>query len=223
VAIVGVIPAAGHARRLGRLPCSKEMLPVGGRPVLEYVLERMRLATADIRVVTRPEKADVAEHARSLAAAVVEGRPATVAESIRLGCEGLGRQDVVLLGFPDTIWEPEDGFVRLLEALDGTTDVALGCFRSAELERSDVVVADADGSVRAVQVKPASPEADVIWGCAAAHAAALDGLGRHDEPGHLFDELARTGRVRAVRFEGELVDIGTREALDRLDRRRVPA
>jgi NDP-sugar pyrophosphorylase family protein len=196
------------------------MLPVGGRPVLEYVLERMRLATSEIRVVTRPEKADVAEHARSLAAVVVEGRPATVAESIRLGCGGLGRDDVVLLGFPDTIWESEDGFLQLVEALDDTTDVALGCFRSAELERSDVVVAENDGTVRAVQVKPADPAADVIWGCAAAHAAALDALRRHGEPGHLFDELARTGRVRAVRFDGEFVDIGTREALDRL---RVPA
>lgn len=192
------------------------MLPVGGRPVLEYVLERMRLATGEIRVVTRPEKADVAERARSLAAAVVEGRPASVAESIRLGCEGLGRDDVVLLGFPDTIWEPEDGFVQLVEALEGTTDVVLGCFRSAELERSDVVVADDDGTVRAVQVKPAAPAADVIWGCAAARKAALDGLHRHDEPGHLFNELAGTGRVRAVRFEGEFVDVGTRETLDRL-------
>jgi NDP-sugar pyrophosphorylase family protein len=196
------------------------MLPVGGRPVLEYVLERMRLTTAEIRVVTRPEKADVADHARSLAAVVVAGRPATVAESIRLGCDGLRSDDLVLLGFPDTIWEPEDGFVQLVQALDGTTDVALGCFRSAELERSDVVAADDDGEVHAVQVKPAAPAADVIWGCAAAHAAALDGLGRHGEPGHLFDELARTGRVRAVRFEGEFVDIGTREALGRLG---VPA
>lgn len=216
MAIVGVIPAAGLAKRLGPLPCSKEMLPVGGRPVLEHVFERMRRAAAEIRLVTRPEKPDVAEHARGLGAVVVEGRPASVAESLRLGCRGLARDDVVLLGFPDTIWEPEDGFVQLLDALDERTDVALGCFRSAELERSDVVVADADGTVRAVHVKPAQPAAQVIWGCAAARLAALDGLRRHDEPGRLFDELARSGRVRALRFAGEFVDIGTPEALERI-------
>ena len=189
---------------------------MGGRPVLEYVLDRMRLAAGEIRVVTRPEKADVAEHARGLGAVVVEGRPASVAESLRLGCEGLARGDVVLLGFPDTIWEPESGFVQLVGTLDGSTDVSLGCFASEELERSDVVVEDESGRVRAVQVKPARPAADVIWGCAAARVAALNGLHRHDEPGHLFDELARTGRVCAVRFEGEFVDIGTPDAIERL-------
>ena len=185
--------------------------------MLEYVVERMRLAAAEIRVVTRPEKKDVAEHARRLGAVVVEGRPATVSESIRLGWRGLGDDDVVLLGFPDTIWAPEDGFVVLVDALDGTADVALGCFHSEEPERSDVVVVDDGGRVRAVHVKPARPAADVVWGFAAARAAALDGLRRHDEPGHLFDELARTGRIRALRFAGDFVDIGTPQALERLE------
>jgi glucose-1-phosphate thymidylyltransferase len=214
--IVGVVPAAGHATRLGPLPCSKEMLPVGGRPVVEYVVARMRRAADEIRVVTRPEKTDVAEHAGKLGAVVVEGRPASVAASIRLGCDGLAPDDVALLGFPDSVWEPDDGFLRLVDALDDATAVALGCFRSAELERSDVVVLDARGQVREVQVKPERPEADVIWGCAAARVDALAGLADVDEPGHLFDRLARRGTVRAVLFPGEFVDIGTREALDRL-------
>ena len=218
--IVGVIPAAGHATRLGALPCSKEVLPVGGRPVLEYVFERMRRAAAEIRVVTRPEKADVAQHARRLGALVLEGGPASVAESVLLGCEELAPDDVVLLGLPDSIWEPEDGFVQLVDALDATTTVALGCFRSAELERSDVVVVDDLGRVRSVQVKPDRPASDLVWGCAAARAHALAGLADVDEPGRLFDRLARRGVVGAVVFPGEFVDIGTPEALERLG---VPA
>ena len=215
--IVGVIPAAGFANRLGPLPCSKELLPVGGRPVMEYVVERMLLGgAADIRVVTRADKGDVVEHARRLGATVVEGNPASVSESVRLGLSGLAPDDVVLLGFPDSLWEPVDGFSTLVDALRDGIDVALGCFRSDELQRSDVVVADADGIVRSVQVKPARPSSDLIWGCAAARASALDALGEHAEPGHLFDRLARRGSVRAVRFEGEFVDIGTPESLERL-------
>lgn len=220
MAIVGVVPAAGYATRLAPLPCSKEVLPVLGRPVLEYVVERMRLAAAEIRVVTRPEKEDVAEHARSRGAAVIEGRPASVAESVRLGCGGLSPDDVVLLGFPDSLWEPEDGFVQLVDALDDVYHVALGCFRSRELERSDVVVADDRGRVRAVQVKPDRPASDLVWGCAAARAHALAGLAEVDEPGRLFDRLARRGLVRALVFPGEFVDIGIPEALRRLE---VPA
>jgi glucose-1-phosphate thymidylyltransferase len=215
--VVGVVPAAGYATRLGPIPSSKEVLPVGGRPVLEYVVDRMRLAdAAEIRVVTRPEKTDVIECARRLGALVVEGRPASVAESIRLGSAGLGADDVVLLGFPDSVWEPANGFATLVDLLSGETDVALGCFHSDELERSDVVVADDYGTVRAVQVKPARPAADAIWGCAAARARALAGLREHAEPGALFDRLARSGAVRAVLFDGRFVDVGTVEALRRL-------
>ena len=216
MAIVGVVPAAGYARRLGRLGCSKEVLPIAGRPVLEYVVERMRHAVpSEIRVVTRPEKRDVAEHARRLGVKVVEGRPESVAASVLLGLDGLQADDVVLLGFPDSVWGPEDGFALLVDELDETTDVALGCFRSRELERSDVVVSDDDGTVRSVQVKPERPASKLIWGCAAGRAGALALLSDHAEPGELFGRLAAAGRVRAVRLPGEFVDIGTPEALDR--------
>jgi glucose-1-phosphate thymidylyltransferase len=214
--IVGLVPAAGHATRLGSLPSSKELLSVGGRPVMDYVVERMRLAHADeIRVVTRPDKEDVVEHARSLGATVVEGRPSTPAASVRLGLESLVPDDIVLLGFPDSVWEPADGFATLVTALDERTEVVLGCFASADLERSDVVVLERDRVVR-VDVKPAAPPSDAMWGCCAARAGALDGLDRYDEPGHLLDALARGGRVRGVRFDTEFVDIGTPEALARV-------
>jgi glucose-1-phosphate thymidylyltransferase len=190
---------------------------VGGRPVLEYLFERLRLARCDeIRVVTRSDKVDVVELAERLGATVVEGRPETVAESLLLGLAGLAAGDIVLIGFPDSVWEPVDGFSILLSVLDETTSVVLGCFRSRELERSDVVVIDEAGMVTAVQVKPTSPASDVVWGCAAATAGALAGLHKHVEPGGLFHRLARAGSVRAVRFPGEFVDIGTPEALEQL-------
>src|SRR5213076_2890284 len=51
--LLGLIPAAGRAERLGPLPCSKELLPIGFRetskgPVPKvaghYLLERFRVA-----------------------------------------------------------------------------------------------------------------------------------------------------------------------------------
>ena len=188
------------------------MLEVGGRAVMDHVVERMLTATQVIVVVCRPEKTDVVAHAGALGLNVVEGTPASVSESILLGLRSAGGDDV-LLGFPDTIWGPEDGFLRLLEARRNA-DVVLGCFESDEPERSDVVV-QADDRVEAVDPKPVHPRSNVVWGCAAASARALAGLARHAEPGTLFDELARAGRVRAVRFPGDMVDVGTPEALAR--------
>jgi NDP-sugar pyrophosphorylase family protein len=214
VSIVGVVPAAGLATRLQPLEVSKELLEVGGRPVIDSLLERMRAGGADeLRVVTRPEKADVAEHARGAGASVILGTPASAAESFSLGLAGLEPDDVVLLGFPDTIWEPPDGFARLVEAL-GDDDAALGLFRTPDLSRSDVVVLDGD-RVAGIAVKPATPPSDLIWGCAAVRRSALDRLDDHDEAGTLLDLLARAGRVRGVHLSDSWVDIGTPEALAR--------
>jgi glucose-1-phosphate thymidylyltransferase len=208
--VVGVVPAAGRATRLQPLPCSKEVLPVDGRPVMDYLVERMRAALCDeLRVVTRPEKADVVERARALGAHVVEAHPPSVADSLLAGLRGLHADDVVLFGFPDSLWEPLDGFAHLLDGLD---EVTLGLFRCASLTRSDVVTVEGD-RVTGIHVKPGDPPSALIWGCLAARAGAFEGLAGHEEPGVYLDGLARAGRVRAIDFGTEFIDVGTPEAL----------
>jgi len=184
--------------------------------LLDYAVQRLESAEPDeIRIVVRPDKLDVLDRARALRLSVVEARPRTLAESILAGVGNLASDDVVLLDLPDSLWEPIDGFARLLRELGDDTDVALAVFRSGEPERGDVVELDNEDMVVAVHVKSPIPPAELVWGAAAARAGALAGLDRHSEPGHLFDELARGGRVRAVPFAGEFVDIGTKEALAR--------
>jgi glucose-1-phosphate thymidylyltransferase len=216
VRIVGLLPAAGRAARLQPLAGSKELLELAGRPVLEYAVERLRAGGAvEIRVVTRPEKTDVRAHAHALGLTVVEAEPETLAESIATGADGLFADDVVLIDLPDSIWEPVDGFAQVLAALEPGVDAVLAVFPSKEPERGDVVEVDREGTALGVSVKPAEPAGDLVWGAVAIRAAALGGLRKHAEPGHLFDALARGGRVRAVRFPGEFTDIGTKEALAR--------
>lgn len=189
---------------------------MGGRPVLDYLVERMRAAPcADVRIVTRPEKTDVAERAAALGAVVVEGHPPSVADSLLLGMEGLAPDDVVLFGFPDSIWEPVDGFASLLGALGEEREVVLGLFSTRELERSDVVVFAEPDRVTEIHVKPERPPSALVWGCMAARVAALEGVRGHTEPGRYLDGLAREGRVHGVRFRTEFIDIGTPETLAR--------
>ena len=212
--VIGVVPAAGIGSRIQPLPCSKEVVRVGGRPVLDYLVERMRAAPCEeVRVVTRPEKTDVADRAGALGAVVVEGHPPSVADSLLLGMEGLAPHDVVLFGFPDSIWEPVDGFAQLLGALGEEREVVLGLFSTPELERSDVVVFAEPDRVTEVHVKPKRPPSELVWGCLAARVAALKGVEDYGEPGRFLDGLAREGRVHGVRFGTEFVDIGTPETL----------
>src|SRR5829696_2352059 len=214
--VVGVLPAAGRAARLQPLTGSKEMLELAGRPVLEYAVVRLRAGGAnEIRVVTRPDKDDLRTHALALELELVDAEPESLAASIAAGVERLAPDDAVLIDLPDSVWEPVDGFAQLVEALEPGTDVVLAVFRSAEPERGDVVEVDTDGAVHRVSVKPAEPTGDLVWGAAAARVSALGELRRYADPGQLFDELARGGRVRAVRFPGEFIDIGTKEGLAR--------
>lgn len=88
--VVGVVPAAGYARRMQPLAASKEVLPVRGTPVMDYLMDRMlRAGCTEIRVVTRPEKVDVIDRARRWQASVILGQPATVSASIIAGLAGL--------------------------------------------------------------------------------------------------------------------------------------
>jgi glucose-1-phosphate thymidylyltransferase len=224
VGTIGVVPAAGRATRLQPLRGSKEVVVVRGRPVMDFLLERMWAGGAtEIRVVTRPDKQDVVEHARLCGAALILARPASVSESVLAGMQGLAADDVVLFGFPDTIWEPVDGFLPLVRSVQEGHPVALGLFLGREPQRSDVVTVDDRALVRTIDVKPERPRSHWVWGCAAARAGTLRGLESYAEPGDYFGELAGRGDVAGVRLSETFIDVGTPDALERLTRPRRSA
>jgi NDP-sugar pyrophosphorylase family protein len=214
--VVGLIPAAGYATRLQPLPCSKEILPINGRPVMDYVIDRMRLAgCTEVRVVTRPEKGDVIAHAEERGATVILGHPAAPGESFAAGMTGLAPDDIVLIGWPDTLWEPEDGYVPLVRAVEEGREIALGLFETPDLERSDVLSFDDSGRITGIHIKPANPPSSWIWGCAAARVRALAGLEREEWPGSFFNSLCENGvELYAVPLSDVWLDIGTKEALE---------
>lgn len=221
---IGIVPAAGSATRLQPLEGSKELIRVHGRPVIDFLLDRMKRAGCEeIRVVTRPEKEDVAAHAFGRGAHVVLGRPASVAESLLLGLQGVEPDRFVAIGFPDTIWEPDDGLALVMRALGPGIEAVLGLFSTPALQRSDVVVLDEEGFVQRVEVKPPQPPSRLIWGCMVARAAALAGLETVSEPGALLDRLAHAGVVKGVYLSDRWLDIGTREGLALARAEAVPA
>lgn len=216
MAVIGVLPAAGHATRLQPLEGSKEVLEIDGRPVIDFIVERMRRGGCEeLRIVTRPEKADVVAYAERIGAKVILARPETVTESFAAGFAGAAPDDVILIGWPDTLWEPKDGYATLVTSLNAGPDVALGLFRlERDLERSDVVVFDDDGRVAGIEIKPETPRSDRIWGCAAARAGRLERFTDVEWPGEYWDLLCREGcSITAVDLSDRWLDIGTREAL----------
>jgi glucose-1-phosphate thymidylyltransferase len=183
---------------------------------MDYVIDRMRLAgCGEVRIVTRPEKTDVVAHAEEIGATVVLAYPATPGESFARGIEDLAADDIVLIGWPDTLWEPEDGYVPLVEAVESGREIALGLFETPDLERSDVLSFDDSGQITGIHIKPAQPPSNWIWGCAAARARALAGLDREEWPGAFFNSLCQNGvDLYGVPLSNVWLDIGTKEALE---------
>jgi dTDP-glucose pyrophosphorylase len=213
--VVGVVPAAGWATRLNLTDGSKEMLTVMGKPVMDYLIDRMRVAAPDsIRVVTRPAKLDVIRHSRDLGLEVRLAETRSVNESIAVAIKGLEPDDIVLIGFPDSIWEPLAGYRLLLDRLSPERTVVLGLFTWREAERGDVVVLDPSGRVRGIVAKPAAPSSNLIWACAVAAASALDGIDKCEFPGEHFATLCPDGVVDALWLSDRYIDVGTPSSLN---------
>jgi NDP-sugar pyrophosphorylase family protein len=215
--LVGVIPAAGYARRLQPIGASKEMLPVAGRPIISYLLERLRAASPDtIRLVTRAGKTDLVTWATAEGLEVILSEPPFVTSSLLDGLREVADDAIVITGFPDTLWEPLDAFVQLVRKVRSGTTIELGLFETSEPQRCDIVELAPDGAVTRVAVKPTRPRGSTTWGCLAARAGALRPMGEWEEPGQYFDAACGSITIRGTRFPGRYEDIGTRESLARV-------
>ena len=239
----GIVPAAGAGTRIQPLAFSKELLPVGSRAdpqgverpraVSEYLVERMVRGGADrVCFVISPGKSDImAYYGGEVGGAdvcyVVQPKPAGLCDSIFRALPFLGPADEVLVGLPDTLWFPEDGFRALP---DGELSFLL--FPVDRPELFDAVVTDEAGSVREIQVKQPGARTHWVWGAFKLPAATLAELhalwlerGRQDEyVGTLVNAwLERGGHARGIRAGEAYVDVGTlhgyREAIHVLEER----
>jgi glucose-1-phosphate thymidylyltransferase len=169
--IVGVVPAAGQAKRWrGEIDYSKELYPVRwpGRPgteipVIAQLLDAFRVAGIQrSMVVTRPNKLDIPARLLDgkdlgcvLAYIVVESSPG-VPYSIAAAKPFLEGCDVVL-GFPDIVFEPHDAVRTMVEGWRSTNcDVLLGLFESDDPASSDMVELGPDGRIQRIVVKQPS-------------------------------------------------------------------
>jgi len=186
--LIALIPAAGFARRLGTLPCSKEVLPVPtpgsgasatARPACLLLLESLASAGVErVLVVLRAGKWDVpatlgSESDLGLALAYLPiETSASVPETLDRA-HPFVRHAVVALGFPDVHFHPADAFSRLLARRRQTgADLVLGLFPAHRPQSTDMVELDASsacgpgaeaGPVRRILVRPETTRLRYNW------------------------------------------------------------
>src|SRR5579884_3405622 len=156
--MIGIIPAAGAGQRIQPLGCSKELLPVGSRvvdgverpkAVAEYLVERMIAAGADqICMVISAEKTDLIRYfaERQFAADIfyaVQRQPRGLCDALFRAEPFARHHDCVLIGLPDTIWFPENGYCNsIAQVQEPPGDVSLLLFPVNNPSAFDAVVSD---------------------------------------------------------------------------------
>jgi glucose-1-phosphate thymidylyltransferase len=179
--IVGLVPAGGHARRIAPLPCSKELFPVGfqslpgvdgvrPKAVGHYLLEKMRFAgVTRAFIVLRNGKWDIPAyfgdgamldmHLAYLVGRLPFGAPYTLDAAYPFV-----RNAVVTFGFPDILFQPDDGYEQLLTCqADTGADIVLGVFPASRPEIMEMIDVDPEGRVHDLVIRPLDTRLRFAW------------------------------------------------------------
>ncbi len=175
-----IIPAAGTGSRLGPLPHSKELVPVGADhvPVIQYLLDRCVAGGIErAQIITRPQKSDIAETLgrgyRSVQLDYLEtdATPSAV-HTIAVALNNTqaqhsdAPQPIWALGFPDILFEPHDAYRTLFAELGRGRDLVLGLFPTDRPDKTDMVEIDEAGRVLNIRIKQACIGLRYTWSIA---------------------------------------------------------
>jgi dTDP-glucose pyrophosphorylase len=179
--ITGIIPAAGYARRLAALPCSKEIYPVGfdfdentgtRTPSVVSTTLLNHFSDAGVRQVyfiIRKGKWDIPDyfgtgddHGLHIAYLVTGPTPGTPFTTDLAYPFVKGKR--ILFGFPDIIIKASDPFQALMKKMDDTGwDIVLGLFEADNPQKADMVETDESGLVRTIVIKPDKTDLTHTW------------------------------------------------------------
>jgi glucose-1-phosphate thymidylyltransferase len=229
-----LILAAGYATRLRPLTdeIPKQLLPVGERPMVDWILDRITETSADeIHLVTNARFAQNFER-------WAEGKDVrvhddgTTSNEDRLGAIGdihfVGLDDDLLVVAGDNLFDYSLADYESYWRQKGGSCVAVLDVGDRELAKKyGIVEVDADDRLIGFVEKPEDPPTTL---CATAtyfynreHAALvstyLEEGNPPDQPGYFIAWLHKRATVYAYRFPGEWYDVGDRDQLLEADNR----
>ncbi|HVT11754.1 MAG TPA: sugar phosphate nucleotidyltransferase [Fimbriimonadaceae bacterium] len=164
--MIAVLPAAGKGTRMSAVASgSKELLTVGGRSILEWVLREAAEAGAGEQiVVVSPAKSDLLA-LPGLTTALQEK-----ATGLAPALLAANRLEPTLLLLPDTIFFPRSPSVRLVKALSQGYDIAIAVQPVAEQAVSRYGIVEwsrENGRIARILEKPQPSQTASRWAIAA--------------------------------------------------------
>lgn len=213
--MIGIIPAAGTAKRIHGLP--KFLLPIPNGYLLDVLCQRMAALIYRWVIVTNEDNERFIKRYAPQGTRVIIRNTATMSESVMTAHRDMWKTTdptaSVVFGMPDTYFDDEQAFTKLAAALDSGADVAVGVFRArADQHNGGMCRLDGEQVVEVVD-KPEHTDLRWIWGVLA-WKPAFWGCLDADMPhvGYGLPRAIESGLdVRAVRLEGQYYDCGTFE------------
>jgi glucose-1-phosphate thymidylyltransferase len=213
------------------------LLPLAGRPMLDYLLDRVREVDEldEIHLVTNSRFASAFEDWAP--ADVTVHDDGTTSNEDRLGAigdirftverAGLEGDDLLVVAGDNLIGYSVPDYVSFWREKGGSAIALYECSDPELIKQYGVVQLDADERVVDFEEKPAEPKSDLA--ATAAYLYPPDHLGLLDEylaegnppdaPGNYVQWLYRRAPVFGYRFSGDWLDIGDHEQLLEADNR----
>lgn len=246
--LIGLIPAAGQARRLAPLPCSKELFPIGyykntqglhPKPVGMFLIER--LVTAGVKqafMIISKEKGDIlryfgkGEELGISLAYLIQETPRGMPDALNLAYDWV-KDATIVFGMPDTIFTPLNAFSLLLDHHHRKgVDLSLGLFPTQKPERFGMVSFEGEDQFIFTIDKPKISNLQFMWGIGCwspvftefMHQYLKRNENQKDKEvvlGDVFQAAHESGiSVKVVPFvDGEYIDIGSLDDLVIVSRR----
>lgn len=138
--------------------------------VCHYLLEKMRLAgVSKAYIILRKRKWDIPAylgdgsmldmHLGYLILNLPFGVPYTLDQAYPFVQDAM-----VIFGFPDIIFQPDDAFVKLLTKQEASkADLVLGLFPAHQSHKMDMVEIGADGHILKIEIKPVRTHLSYTW------------------------------------------------------------
>ncbi len=184
--LVGLLPAAGRGSRLGAIPCSKEIMPLGfqldafaedkqWRPItaIETHLHALKLAGVErVVIIVSESKHDIVRYIGNgeryglSVAYLYQQQLSGMPFALDLAAAWL-HNATTLFSMPDTLVEPVNISTRLVQHhQQSQADVTLGLFETTTPHKFGMVRFDQDGNAVAFVDKPRQTDLSYMWGLA---------------------------------------------------------
>jgi glucose-1-phosphate thymidylyltransferase len=184
--LIGLFPAAGRGSRLGTIPCSKEIMPLGFQtsvtedsnwyPVtaIERHLHAFSLAQVErVGIIVGSTKWDIVRYLgngeRVNIPIAYFFQEQLYGMPFALDLAYLWVKDAtVLFSMPDTLIAPLDAMAKLVAHHESKkADVTLGLFKTETPQKFGMVELDDVGKIVNFIDKPVKTDLTLMWGCAA--------------------------------------------------------